>query len=101
MPFTPFHFGPALAICLWDYKKKRLDLPAALLGAIIVDIRATYIFFFGSGNFHDGPFHTFLLTPLLGIVIGGLVHILQNPINIGMKIVHWKQKTSLFQKVGI
>ena len=99
MPFTPFHFGPALALTFIDYKKKRVDLLSALLGAIIVDIRAIYIWFFGSGNFHDGPFHTFLIAPLLGIGIGIIVHLFKNPLSKIMTFLKWPQETSIWQKI--
>lgn len=99
MPFTPFHFGPSLAITFWDFKKKRIDLTSALIGAVIIDVRAIIIFFTGGGNFHDGPFHTFLGAIVLGILVGGLVHLFKNPINKALEIIDWNQDTNLLQKI--
>lgn len=99
MPFTPFHFGPALALSFWDYKKKRVDLFTCLIASVIVDIRAIYIWFFGNGNFHDGPFHTFLISALLGGFIGLFAHLVKTPISKFTKFIDWEQNTSLFSKI--
>ncbi len=99
MPFTPYHIGPALGISLWDYKKKRIDIAAAILGSIIIDVRAMYIWFFSSGNFHDGPFHTFLGAIILGVLTGCLVHLFRNPLQKVLEFFHWQQDTTLLNKI--
>ncbi|MHA1746078.1 MAG: hypothetical protein ACTSWW_08755 [Promethearchaeota archaeon] len=99
MPFTPFHFGHALPLCLWDYRKKRVDLVSALLGAIIVDFRLVIVFLFDLGPLTHTWMHTVLLGTLLGVVIGVGVHYTQRIWQPILKIIRWEQKTPLWSKV--
>lgn len=100
MPFTPFHIGPSLAFSLWDYKKKRIDLASAVVGSIIVDTRAIYIYFFGGGNFH-GILHGFFSAVWLGLLVGIVLHLkpLRKPLRSVQKLVDWEQDTSLLAKI--
>lgn len=67
MPFTPFHFGPALLIGLLCLRW--LDLPTLLVASVVVDVRATAVFFgLLDGTLH-GPLHTVLgATALAGVL---------------------------------
>lgn len=71
MPFTPFHFGPALLI---GYPlRQRLDLATFLIANVIVDVRAMLVFFgVLSGPLH-GPLHTYLGAFVLALVLAGSV----------------------------
>lgn len=67
MPFTPFHFGPALLI---GYPlRRRIDLVTFLLANVITDVRATLVFFdVLSGPLH-GPIHNCYLGAF-GVALG-------------------------------
>lgn len=56
MPFTPLHWGPALLIGLLAYKY--LDFPTFMISNVIVDVRATLVFF----GLMQGPLHGILHT---------------------------------------
>lgn len=73
MPFTPFHFGPALLFGVPF--RRRLDFVTFLVGNVIVDVRATLVFFgMLSGPLH-GPLHTYLGATLLAGVLAVGVHV--------------------------
>lgn len=68
MPFTPFHFGPAilLGLLLLDY----LDFPTFVAANIVVDWRAFLVFFdFWSGPLHSWQ-HSYLGAAGLSIALG-------------------------------
>jgi membrane-bound metal-dependent hydrolase YbcI (DUF457 family) len=71
MPFTPFHFGPGL---LFGFPLKRhMDFVTFLIANVIVDVRATLVFFgLLSGPLH-GPLHTYLGAFVLALVLAGSV----------------------------
>ena len=73
MPFTPFHFGPGL---LFGFPlRRRMDFVTFLIANVIVDVRATLVFFgFLSGPLH-GPLHTYLGAFVLALVLAGSVHL--------------------------
>jgi len=71
MPFTPFHFGPAILIGLLALKY--LDLPTFVAANIVVDWRAA-LFFLGlwpfGGNLHSWP-STYPGALLSGLILAG------------------------------
>ena len=69
VPFTPFHFGPALLFGLLLFR--RLDLPTFLAANVIVDARATLVFFDVLDGPLHGPFHAFLGSAVLGALLAG------------------------------
>ncbi|MFB6208708.1 MAG: hydrolase [Candidatus Nanohaloarchaea archaeon] len=72
MPFTPFHLGPAVLIGL--FLRKYIDFPTFVAANLVVDLRATLIFFgLMEGTLH-GFLHTFLFGSLLGIALGSLMY---------------------------
>ena len=99
MPFTPFHFGVALPLCLWDYRKKRVDLVSALLGTIIVDMRLIFIYLFGSGPLLHTWMHTLLMGTILGVSVGVGVHFTARIWQPLLKLIRWEQKTPLWSKI--
>lgn len=65
MPFTPFHLGAGILIGL--LLRKHIDFPTFVAANLVVDVRATLIFFgFMEGTLH-GFLHTFLFGSLLGL----------------------------------
>ena len=72
MPFTPFHFGPALLLGIALFRW--LDFPTFLVANVIVDARATLIFFgYFDGQYH-GPLHTFVFGTILALVLSASVY---------------------------
>jgi hypothetical protein len=71
MPFTPFHFGPAILLGLFLLKK--LDFPTFVAANVIIDWRATLVFF----GILDGPLHgwvhTYLGAALMAAVLGAVM----------------------------
>lgn len=63
MPFTLFHFGPALLLGVLFYRW--LDLPTLLVSSVIVDVRAALVVF---GPL-DGPVDGILTTFVGGTVV--------------------------------
>lgn len=67
MPVTPFHLGPALLLGVVVYMW--LDLPALLVGSVVVDVRAALVVF---GPL-EPPIHGILTTFVGGTIIVGLL----------------------------
>lgn len=67
MPFTPFHLGPALlpGVILYNW----LDLPALVVGSILIDVRAALVVY---GPLKP-PIHGVLTTFAGGTIIAGLL----------------------------
>ncbi len=99
MPFTPFHFGVSLPFIFWDWKKKRVDAISALIGTVIVDIRATYLFLFTNNYDYHGILHSFFSAIILGILVGIFVHLTRKQWNWLLKWGKWEQDTSLLSKI--
>ncbi|MHA1728853.1 MAG: hypothetical protein ACTSWY_08995 [Promethearchaeota archaeon] len=100
MPFTPFHFGHSLPIILMDMNRKRIDAVSALLGSVIVDIEPIIILFFlNSGLPLHGPFHSFPMAVLLGIITGVVIHLTEPLWQRILGFLKWKQNTSLKKKI--
>jgi len=77
MPFTPFHFGPALffGLLLFQY----LDLPTFLVSNVILDIEPFLVLYLGlSGPLH-GPFHSYTIGALVALGTA-LVMLLAKPV---------------------
>lgn len=72
MPLTPFHFGPSL---LLGYPlRQRLDLGTFLVASVILDVRATLVFFgVLSGPTHGPLHHTLLGAFAVALVFAGIV----------------------------
>jgi hypothetical protein len=71
MPFTPFHFGPAILVGL--LLLKYLDFPAFLAANVITDWRAALVFL----GFWPPPrhswVHTYLGSFLMALILAGLM----------------------------
>ncbi|MFB6191460.1 MAG: hypothetical protein ABEJ64_03450 [Candidatus Nanohaloarchaea archaeon] len=92
MPFTPFHFGPAILIglLLLDY----IDFPTFVAANVIVDWRATLVFF----GVIDGPLHSWPSTYpgalLSAIFLGGFMVYLRPLLDGYLKEAGIKQEMS-------
>jgi hypothetical protein len=71
MPFTPFHLGPGILLGLFLLNK--LDFPTFVAANVIIDWRATLVFF----GILDGPLHgwvhTYLGSALMAAVLGSVM----------------------------
>ena len=68
MPFTPFHFGPALFLGL--PLRKFMHVPTFILANVILDVEPFLILFYGLSYPLHGYSHTFLLAIVVGIALG-------------------------------
>lgn len=72
MPFTPFHLGAGILIGL--LLRKYIDFPTFVAANLVVDVRATLIFFgLMKGTLH-GFLHTFLYGSLLGLGLAAVTY---------------------------
>lgn len=67
MPFTPFHVGPSLLVGV--PARRYLDLPTFVAANLVVDVRATLVFF----GLLDGPLHGPLHTYAGATVVAGVL----------------------------
>ena len=72
MPITPFHAGyPIIAGLL---ARNWFSLPAALIGAVIIDLEPLFRILSGAPTSHD-HFHTFAAAVIIGFALGLLVYV--------------------------
>lgn len=75
MPFTPFHFGPALGFGL--PLRKYVHLPTFLVANVIVDVEPFLVFFLDLNYPLHGYLHTFLLAFFVGLTLGYVMFLLE------------------------
>ena len=68
MPFTPYHFGPALGFGL--PLRKYMHAPTFILANVIVDVEPFLVLFLGLRYPLHGYLHTFLLAFFVGLALG-------------------------------
>jgi membrane-bound metal-dependent hydrolase YbcI (DUF457 family) len=88
MPFTPFHFGPALGFGL--PLKKYVHTPTFILANVILDVEPFLVLFYGLNYPLHGYLHTFLLAFFVGLALGYAMFLLE-------KIFHPLYKLSLLE----
>lgn len=76
MPFTPFHFGPAMLLG-FKYERK-LDLMSLAFASVVLDIEPALNIIIGKGDMH-GFFHSFAGATIVGIIMVVVMRCL-NPI---------------------
>jgi membrane-bound metal-dependent hydrolase YbcI (DUF457 family) len=91
MPFTPYHFGPALLIGV--ALDKHIDLPTFMAANIIVDIEPLIALILGSGPLH-GFFHSFLGGELVAVALAALMILIRPYFNPLMKLVGLQEKSN-------
>lgn len=89
MPFTPFHFGPALVLGL--PLRRYMHVPTFILANVIVDLEPFLVIILGLRYPLHGYLHTFLLSPFLGLTLGYAMFCLE-------KIFHPLFKSLLLEK---
>ena len=75
MPFTPYHFGPALGFGL--PLRKFMHAPTFILANVIVDVEPLLVLFLGLRYPLHGYLHTFLLAFLVGLALGYVMFLLE------------------------
>ena len=95
MPFTPYHWGPALFIGLLLFPI--LDVPSFLISSVAVDIEPVYLMFQGSPYLH-GFFHSYLGASIIGVLVALIVYALRNVLYAILAAFRLPQKSS-FKKV--
>jgi len=77
MPFTPFHFGPALGFGFLF--RRYMHLPSFIVGNVVVDFEPFLVIVLGlMGKYPlHGYLHTFILAFPLGIALGYIMFLLE------------------------
>ncbi|MFW9848743.1 MAG: hypothetical protein ACFFF4_06365 [Candidatus Thorarchaeota archaeon] len=77
MPFTPYHFGPALlaGVLLFPY----FDLVAMLVASVILDIEPMLVLFLNLGGPLHGITHTYLMATIVSFIVTGVLWVLRKP----------------------
>ncbi|MGV9168419.1 MAG: hypothetical protein ACOC38_00570 [Promethearchaeia archaeon] len=78
MPFTPFHFGPAMLLAFLFFPF--FDVAALLLSSVIIDIEPFGVIFLGFPGPLHGILHTLLGATVMGILVALLIYILKMPV---------------------
>jgi membrane-bound metal-dependent hydrolase YbcI (DUF457 family) len=75
MPFTLFHFGPALVLGL--PLRKYVHVPTFMLANVIIDVEPFLVLFLGLSYPLHGYLHTFLLAFFVGLALGCVMFLLE------------------------
>lgn len=75
MPFTPYHFGPALGLGL--PLRKYMHSPTFILANVILDVEPFLVIFLGLNYPLHGYLHTFFLAFLAGLILGYAMFLLE------------------------
>jgi membrane-bound metal-dependent hydrolase YbcI (DUF457 family) len=75
MPFTPFHFGPALGFGL--PLRKYLHVPTFMLANVILDIEPFLVLILGLNIRLHGYSHTFIMAFVVGFGLGYVMFLLE------------------------
>ena len=75
MPFTPFHFGPALGFGL--PLRKYIHAPTFILANVILDVEPFLVLFYGLRYPLHGYLHTFFLAFFVGLALGYTMFLLE------------------------
>jgi membrane-bound metal-dependent hydrolase YbcI (DUF457 family) len=92
MPFTPFHWGPALLIGMLLFPI--FDLPALFISSVIPDLEGLYILAFRLPLPLHGFFHSYFGASVLGVFAAILVYYLRGFLGKIMKLFMLEQNSS-------
>ena len=74
MPFTPFHWGPAL---LTGLLFPLLDFSSLIVSSVAPDVEGFYVTFFRSSLPHHGLIHTYVAASIIGILVAAAMYSLR------------------------
>ncbi len=98
MPFTPFHFGPALFFGLLLFSL--FDLPTLMISSVIVDLEPLLVLRLRLNYPLHGFFHSYLGGTILALMVATAMFILRDFTGTIMQVFKLQQKTS-FKKILI
>jgi len=96
MPFTPYHFGPALLIGVIFFPF--ISVGAIMVSSVIVDLEPFTIIIYRTGMPLHGFFHTYLGASLAALATAGVWWVLRNPLNEFLSLFRVQQDAS-FKKI--
>lgn len=97
MPFTPFHWGPALLFGLLFFSF--FDLFSLLISSVIVDIEPFYnLYTHRSGVRLHGFLHTYLGATLISVPLSLVLYLFRDYIGKLLEVFKLKQRSS-FRKI--
>ena len=96
VPFTPFHFGPALLFGLAFFST--FDLLTLLIASVIPDVEPFCILLFDLSGPSHGFFHSYVGSSILAVLVAVIVYLLRNVLTKIMLKFQVSQKSS-FKKI--
>ncbi len=98
MPFTPYHFGPALLLGMLFFP--HMDLAAIMLSSVIIDVEPMYVIYARAALPLHGPLHTYLGATFMAVVSAGLVRPFRRPLSRITSRFGFQQQSSFARMVG-
>ena len=92
MPFTPYHFGPALFVGLLFLGF--IDFPTFLVASVIVDVEPFLVLVFNLDYPLHGLFHSFLGGTLVALPLALVIHRIRNKLSPLLSFFRLDQKVS-------
>jgi len=92
MPFTPFHWGPALLIGMLLFPI--FDLPALFVSSVILDLEGLSVITFHLSLPLHGFFHSYLGASILGFLAATIVYYLYRWLSKITRLFKLEQKSS-------
>jgi membrane-bound metal-dependent hydrolase YbcI (DUF457 family) len=97
LPFTPFHFGPALFLGL--LLSTAFDLPTFLIANVLPDVEPfTVVYFNVQGYPLHGFFHSYIGATILAVILALCMYLLRGFVGKIMKVFRLQQSSS-FKKI--
>jgi len=97
VPFTPFHFGPALFLGL--ALLVAFDLPTLLVASVIPDLEPFCVMYFRIPGYPlHGFFHSYLGSTILVVLVAVVIYLFKDLLNKKMMVFRIPQKSS-FKKI--
>lgn len=97
MPFTPYHFGPALLIGTILFPI--VDFATIMIASVILDLEPLAVILFGLPMPLHAFFHTYLGATLVAVALSVLIYPFRKYLNEIVSFFGLKQKSSIYQIV--
>ena len=96
MPFTPFHWGPALLVGLLLFRF--LDFPSFLVSCVAPDVEGLYMVIFTPYLLHHGFLHSYVGASIIGVAVAVVMYSIRRWTGSVMAWFDLRQN-SLFKKI--
>ena len=93
MPFTPFHFGPALLLGM--LLRPFIDLSAIFIASVILDLEPLVVLLFHLSLPLHGIFHTYLAATIIAIILAFVLWPFRGVLNSFVSIFGIHQESTL------